>query len=155
MYIPPLSTIRTMPCDTVEQALALEQTCMKALLMRPKSEAEHAELLYLYAGAIAFTQERRAEASPFAYRAFELAFGAQEYVLAMKARCMNVYCNARGLLLKQFWGDVAGLQHWVNTSWTTDLGLTESQIKEVQRCVTDLEEYGDRLTKERTSLESL
>lgn len=144
-----LTQIRTLPRDTVEQALVIEQACQNALLLRPKTMVEHAELLFLYAEAMAFTRERRFDASPFAYRAYRLAFEAKDYVLAMKARCLNVYCNARNLLLTQFWSDVITLRMRVNTSWIPDLCLTKDQISEIHGRITALEEYGDRLAEER------
>ena len=140
-----IAKIRMLPQTTAEEALALEQACTEALILRPESEVEHAELLFLLAGARAFSRENRPAAAPLAYRAYKMAFDAKDYVLAMQARCLHLYCIAHGLTLGVFWTEVMVLRTRVNTSWKTDLNLTPEQLKACSDEVTRLETYGDKI----------
>lgn len=145
-----IAKIRSLPRTTVEQALVIEQACKDALVLRPETKAEHAELLFLCAGAIALTQERREEAAPLAYRAYQLAYEAKDFVLAMQARCLHVYCLARFAMLGWFWEQTAILRRRVRESWVKDLRLPKDVIDACMNEITKLEEYGDRLSAERS-----
>lgn len=153
MYITPLADIRAMQRGTTELEAAIEASSKYALVMRP-TEADHAELLYLYARSVAYNEERKDEATSLAYRAYELALQTKDYVLAARARCLSLYSNARptpinrGLTIGQFWQDHTMIGREFDT-WIADLDLTEDQIRRIRRFHMKLQEYGDSLAEAR------
>ena len=141
-----LTEIRTLADNPNADPVVIERECVRALVLRP-TEAEHAELLYLYAEAYSTLHQQEAlRAANYASRADTLAKEAGLSFISIQAALLTISCLASGRLRTKevFWHDVAKMRDELKKAARAGK-LTQLEVNVLQGRLFGLEVNGKRL----------
>lgn len=123
----------------------IRATCLRLMRLRP-STAEHAELLVVYALSYNGTDGRYGVAEEAA-RACELAIEVGDYVLAVEADCLALYCVARRRPSMELLSTILGIRGRLAKEWQPS--MTAAEVDKALSHIVKFVEYYDRLLEQR------
>jgi hypothetical protein len=143
-----ITDIQALVNQQFPNAVIVEEACKEALLLRPESAGDHAELLCMYAEAISTQPHRNKEAARYADRAQDLAVMNNLFFIAVRAACTRITCLAASHSAKEVIENISALRNDVVDTWGPQMQPTTADANRASGLLFGLEKFGQQLMAE-------